>query len=277
MEESAEIKIDFLTKCYVKEALPPIFARVKADCVAQKKPLSLMILDVDRFKSFNDKQGHLNGDELLKYFSSTMRIFLAQTESLIFRFGGDEFIILFPGKGVAEAGYSAYALQRVIKVREFLLNGRLFKISFSGGIATFPRDGEAIDILLAKADKAMYVSKKFGRGRTTAYSRIGPERIIRLAKVMGVVVGLFVIAFTARQIFDNYFSKTFERVKSVKVTFVPEPQGKIVTVYLKSGASFTGVIDQDRGEEIDLKLTLSRGEGSLAIKKSEIDRVEDSP
>ena len=65
---------DSLTMCYTKDALFPLLEKMKAEFSAHKKPFSLLLIDIDGFKGFNDKYGHIFGDEALKYFSSSLRL-----------------------------------------------------------------------------------------------------------------------------------------------------------------------------------------------------------
>jgi len=159
---------DFLTNCYGREGLIPLLQKMVADFPRTKKPFTVLILDVDHFKSFNDKYGHMNGDEVLKYFSSSMRLDLEDEENRPFRFGGDEFIMVFPSKTAGEAYHLAARLRRNIKTRSCLIKGKQIAISFSGGIASFPHDAKDVDELLEKADKALYRAKREGRNRVCA-------------------------------------------------------------------------------------------------------------
>lgn len=271
LEELANAKVDFLTKCYLKEALTPLFYRLKADYKASKKPWSVLLLDIDHFKSFNDKYGHLSGDEVLKYFASSLRLGLEGLECAIVRFGGDEFVIVFPGKKSKEVGVIAGMLQKNIKNREFLLKGKLFKMGFSGGIATCPSNGETMDELLASADKAMYVSKKNGRGRSTTYSGILMARLRRLLLTMIMLAMAAVVVFSGFRIFSDYFTLN---IKSVQVSLTPVEDRDVAMVYLKSGAVYKGEIVRESDEAIVLRVRVDRGEGLMAVKKSDIKKVD---
>jgi len=271
LEELANAKVDFLTKCYLKEALTPLFYRLKADYKASKKPWSILLLDIDHFKSFNDKYGHLSGDEVLKYFASSLRLGLEGLECAIVRFGGDEFVIVFPDKRSKEVGVVAGMLQKNIRNREFLLKGRLFKMGFSGGVATCPDNGETMDELLAKADKAMYVSKKHGRGRSTTYNGIKFERARRFLLMVCLLALVAVVALSGARLFSGYFTLN---IKSVQVTLTPVEDRDSATVYLKSGAVYKGEIVRESNETVVLKVRLDRGEGLMAVKRSDIKNID---
>ncbi|MBN1526375.1 MAG: GGDEF domain-containing protein [Candidatus Omnitrophica bacterium] len=271
LEELANAKLDFLTKCYLKEALTPLFYRLKADYKASNKPWSILLLDIDHFKSFNDKYGHLSGDEVLKYFASSLRLGLEGLDCAIVRFGGDEFVIVFPDKRSKEVGVIAGMLQKNIRNREFLLKGRLFKMSFSGGVATCPDNGETMDDLLAKADKAMYVAKKHGRGRSITYNGIVISNLRRFLLVTCLLGLVGVVALSGARLFSGYFTLN---IKSAQVTLTPVEDPNASTVYLKSGAMYKGEIIRETDDAIVLKVRIDKGEALMAIKKSEIKKID---
>ena len=133
MAELINGKRDYLTNCYTKEELKPLLNKILFESGAYKKAFSILVIDVDKFKSFNDKYGHLCGDEVLKYFSSTLRLSLEGVENMPFRFGGDEFVIVFPKATANEAYLHAVKIMKNVRSRHFLLKGHQFLMSFSGG------------------------------------------------------------------------------------------------------------------------------------------------
>lgn len=155
---------DFLTGCYAKERLMPMLKQIKKESDETGMPFSVLLIDVDHFKTYNDKYGHINGDELLKFFSSSLRLMLTGEKSSIFRIGGDEFIVAFPNKNSKETFSLAVQIARSIRTRPCVIGKHLFKLSFSGGISTYPNDSKELNEILEGADKAMYISKKYGRG-----------------------------------------------------------------------------------------------------------------
>src|SRR3989338_1580528 len=118
---------------------------MEEEFLTNKKPFSVLILDVDHFKSFNDKYGHLYGDEVLKYFSSSLRLDLEDEENVPFRFGGDEFIMVFPNKTPNDAYHLAIRLRKNIRTRSCLIKGKQVSVTFSGGVASYPADANKIE------------------------------------------------------------------------------------------------------------------------------------
>lgn len=280
METLYNAKQDFLTSCYTRESINPYLDKLFAEHKAYNKEFSIILLDVDHFKSFNDKHGHLYGDEVLKYFSSSIRLGLTDVDSTVFRFGGDEFIIVLPEKNIKEACKIAVELQNTLKSRPFLLSGKLLKMSFSGGIASCATDGDSPQNIVASADKAMYVSKKRGRARTTIYNRIWADRIMAIATMLMVIVIIGGAALGSVLFKSGSFPKSLDSLRSIKFTNPLQSSGAlrsgkgIVTVRLKSGSVIKGKIIKENQSEIEVSLSLDKGEGSLTIKRANIKSID---
>jgi diguanylate cyclase (GGDEF)-like protein len=132
------------------------------------RPLSLLFLDLDRFKTVNDKHGHLTGSELLGQVGRRI-LELCRGTDFCFRYGGDEFVILMPATSREEALRMARAIHANLASSTFTLeNGLKLSIEASAGIATYPGDGRTVHAILGAADKRMYQVKSTGRGRVEA-------------------------------------------------------------------------------------------------------------
>lgn len=125
--------------------------------------VAVCMLDLDGFKTINDRHGHAIGDMLLVEVANRLRREL-RTEDLLARLGGDEFVLLLDQ--VDELHLPA-ALQRVLKVLAvpFHIDGLLLNVSGSLGVTLYPKDNEGPDTLLRHADQAMYEAKQSGRNR----------------------------------------------------------------------------------------------------------------
>lgn len=159
----------------IRDALTGLFNRrhfMEAAAAALHKaanynfPLSICIFDIDHFKSYNDTNGHLMGDELLKELGGLLKQ-KSRSSNLVSRYGGDEFMILLNETDREKSMLFAGKLIEAIAGYPFKRKEKqpLGTISISGGIATFPEDGEELEDLLKKADMALYASKKAGRAR----------------------------------------------------------------------------------------------------------------
>jgi len=194
-------KTDYLTGFLSKETIHIALDKLMAESNIDNKPFTVLLLDMDHFKTYNEKYGHLEGDNMLKYFSGTLRAGLETEQTLIFRFGGDEFIIVFPEKGARDVYRIACNMIKIFRKRPFLLRGHLYKMLFSAGIATYPADGRKIEEVIHKADKAMYFSKTHGRARVTIYSHVLWKTLART--ISFAVIASLAILLYLDQVFHN--------------------------------------------------------------------------
>ena len=136
-----------------------------------EKFISIMFIDLDNFKSVNDTMGHDGGDYLLKEVSNGLSKRIRKTDTVA-RFGGDEFIILLNNiDNHNDISKIADSIMRLFS-KPFIINGQEFFITASGGIATYPIDGEDSESLVKNADTAMYEAKDNGKNQ---YSLCTPD------------------------------------------------------------------------------------------------------
>ncbi|MDP2683300.1 MAG: diguanylate cyclase [Deltaproteobacteria bacterium] len=129
----------------------------------ENEPVALMFLDLDSFKDINDTHGHHYGDFLLKQVGSRIREILRESDTVA-RIGGDEFAIVLPRPEKIEG--AVRTAEKIIEAirTPFSLEKMTLSITASIGIAIFPDHGKDINLLLKKADEAMYAAKESGRG-----------------------------------------------------------------------------------------------------------------
>jgi diguanylate cyclase (GGDEF)-like protein len=134
----------------------------------QSGALSLVFLDLDRFKDVNDRHGHLIGTELLAKVGTCLKE-LSRRSDLCVRYGGDEFVILMPGTTREQALQLARAMHEKLSQSLFAFGKDLqLRIGASAGIAAYPGDGRTVHEILGAADQRMYRVKGTGRGRVEA-------------------------------------------------------------------------------------------------------------
>jgi two-component system, cell cycle response regulator len=121
-----------------------------------RQKLSVIMIDIDHFKSYNDTRGHLEGDRLLSTLAGVVVKALRNADQ-IFRYGGEEFLCILPETGLPHAGEVAERIRRVVQVET--------DVTISLGVASFTADMPNIEALVRKADKALYLAKKRGRNR----------------------------------------------------------------------------------------------------------------
>lgn len=132
-------------------------------------PLTVAMFDIDHFKEFNDEYGHSTGDEVLKHVAHTMEreMFLTDTKGQLFRFGGEEFIIVFRGKRPEECIPIVADLRDTLTSTPLILNGQRLDVSISFGLSKLTEKDASFDDLFNRVDKYLYDSKNAGRNRLT--------------------------------------------------------------------------------------------------------------
>jgi diguanylate cyclase (GGDEF)-like protein len=131
---------------------------------------SLAMLDIDDFKLFNDTEGHLSGDEVLKNIANIAKE-STRVIDIIARFGGEEFAIIMPQTEKDEAFFVAERIRKSIR-EQLSHTWRYFPkehITVTAGVATFPSDGKDMKNLIRNADKALYKGKKEGKDKTVLF------------------------------------------------------------------------------------------------------------
>ncbi|CAD5109693.1 GGDEF domain-containing protein [Zestomonas carbonaria] len=129
------------------------------------QPLSLLMLDIDHFKRINDSHGHGVGDDVLKAVAATLKGQLRNVD-MVFRFGGEEFLILLSNTNREAAGMIGERLRHSVLNLQCAVQDQPLELSISLGCATL-LPGESADSLLRRADNALYVAKREGRNRLT--------------------------------------------------------------------------------------------------------------
>jgi diguanylate cyclase (GGDEF)-like protein/PAS domain S-box-containing protein len=138
------------------------------ECFINEQPISLILIDVDYFKHFNDQFGHVNGDKCLQRIARTINTCLPSRDALAARYGGEEFAVILPSSHVKNAETVAKRIQQQINILNFSDLGlpANFRISVSQGIAC-EHNGQyrTPEALICAADTALYRAKSEGRNR----------------------------------------------------------------------------------------------------------------
>ncbi|MDD5730748.1 MAG: sensor domain-containing diguanylate cyclase [Candidatus Omnitrophica bacterium] len=145
--------------------------RLKEECkrsARQNKTFSLLMLDIDHFKDFNDTYGHTAGDIVLKEISHNIMELLKEKSAVISRFGGEEFCMILTGMERAKAEETAEQIREKIGATKINLRGKQLNVTVSIGVVNFPSTDKDEMELIIKADRAMYEAKQKGRNRVIA-------------------------------------------------------------------------------------------------------------
>jgi diguanylate cyclase (GGDEF)-like protein len=171
-ELAAEARTDPLTGLANRRAFTEDMSRRIEQWRRHKVPLSLIMVDIDHFKSINDRYTHTGGDTALKHMGDLLRGALREMDIPV-RYGGEEFAIILPGTRMQEALNVAERLRATIASRGFAFEGQTIPLTASLGLATATPD-DNLASLVDRADAALYAAKEAGRDR--AYVHDGSVR-----------------------------------------------------------------------------------------------------
>ncbi len=156
---------DELTSLYTKGYF---LERLKEECkrgLRQNRAFSLLMLDIDYFKHYNDKFGHMAGDIVLKTISQIITEIFKDANPIVSRFGGEEFCVAISGADKKKAYGLACELLAKVEKTKITLRKQETGVTVSIGVATFIEDAQDENELIFKADRAMYEAKQKGRNR----------------------------------------------------------------------------------------------------------------
>ena len=157
------VKVDPLTNVLNRRGMNDAYAAEEARCTRSGSPMCVGLIDIDNFKSLNDRLGHHAGDGALQHLAMIMRETVRPSD-VVARFGGEEFVLLLPETPIDEAEKVMSRVQRELTKRLYLHNNERVLITFSAGVA-LGRPGENRDEHIARADAAMYEAKANGKNR----------------------------------------------------------------------------------------------------------------
>jgi diguanylate cyclase (GGDEF)-like protein len=162
---------DHLTSLFNRRYGDEVFKRESQRVISESGILTIAMLDIDYFKKVNDNYGHQAGDEVLINLSTIIKKNVG-TRDVAIRYGGEEFLLIFPGIDKHKAYTIVESIQKKFHLE--ILNKVNFEAgtTISAGIASFPADSKNIEELIKLADDALYESKNNGRNRITIYQEI---------------------------------------------------------------------------------------------------------
>ena len=161
-------EIDDLTGALNMRAFSMVSERVFRQSTRYSHPFSMLMIDSDSLKSVNDAHGHEAGNRLLKMITQCIQSQLRATD-YVARYGGDEFVVLLPETSCSGATEVATRIRQQIEAAALATHTDPVRTTVSIGIACYPDHGSNLDIIMEKADLAMYTSKTGGKNRTTVY------------------------------------------------------------------------------------------------------------
>ena len=161
--------VDYLTGAPNRKALNDKFIEYSNEAVTGENDLCLLLIDIDHFKTFNDKYGHLIGDDVLKFVSRKVKDII-RGRDFFARYGGEEFAVLLPQTPISGAEIVAENIRKFFAkspIKTVSESVKLGNITVSIGVACY-RSGESLEDLFFRSDKALYWAKNNGRNRVVS-------------------------------------------------------------------------------------------------------------
>jgi diguanylate cyclase len=157
---------DPLTNLSNRKHFDHAIAKALHDSIERNEPMSLILTDIDHFKTFNDTWGHLTGDQVLRLVALSMKQNV-KGQDIAARYGGEEFAIVLPNTVLRAAVTVADHIRRAVMSKELMKRStgqNLGRVTISAGVAT-ARPGDTVQSLIARADNCLYAAKRGGRNR----------------------------------------------------------------------------------------------------------------
>jgi len=180
-EEFEQVKmesmVDFLTGIPNRKAFSQKLNSTMAEAASDGTPLSLLLIDIDHFKKFNDKFGHLIGDEVLRFVTKKIKDMVRGNDYLA-RFGGEEFVVILPQTPLTGARVVADSIGKFFaqtKMKTVSTSQNIGAVTMSTGVACYRR-GETPEQFIGRADQALYVAKSTGRNRVITETEISSNK-----------------------------------------------------------------------------------------------------
>ena len=171
---------DALTGLHNRRAFCDAAATEIARARRYSEPLSIISMDLDRFKLINDKHGHATGDVALVRFAEICRRHVREVD-LLARIGGEEFAILLPATSENNAARLAERIRHAVHELTVLADGQSFKFTVSMGVAAYRGKDDSLETLMRRADEALYRAKETGRDRICVAEDIDADDMLNAA------------------------------------------------------------------------------------------------
>ncbi|MDN5298653.1 MAG: hypothetical protein PWP51_1206 [Clostridiales bacterium] len=178
--------IDKLTGVFLRKHIEQEFTKELNLARMQNAPLSVIMLDIDKFKGVNDNYGHRKGDEILSSIGSLIKSSIRKSD-YVGRYGGEEFVIVLPETDAVDGFNVAEKIRVLVESKKLL--GEEMPLTVSLGVSTFPIDGSNEEELIEKADQSLYYSKNNGRNRATSWDEKLNKEGHRYDKLTGILTG----------------------------------------------------------------------------------------
>jgi len=161
---------DPMTNLYNRRYFHEVTANILEIAKREKKPFSLIMVDIDNFKNINDKYGHAVGDEVIKQLSLLLSKNVRSSD-IVSRFGGEEFVILLPNTDLRGAQKIAAKIRESVENLQLHIDNKTIHFTISLGVSNFLPGDDSIEEILKRADQALYKAKRNGKNRTVIFDQ----------------------------------------------------------------------------------------------------------
>ena len=166
---------DSLTNLYLRRFLMERLPQELVRHSHEKDELALLMMDLDHFKAYNDKFGHMAGDIVIKTVAGLMAENFKGPGDLVCRYGGEEFVVMIPNCNQERACELAEMIRQKVESQDVILRREKTNMTISVGVAIFPGHGAEKDTLIHSADQALYEAKEQGRNRVCLFKKKGKK------------------------------------------------------------------------------------------------------
>lgn len=173
-EVRRESMLDALTKIYNRKSFDLGINQAVTHADNRGEPLSLLLMDIDHFKVFNDDFGHQVGDQVLRFVATTLNATIGD-DNMAARYGGEEFAAILPGTNLLNATIVAESVRKAVQAKKLLkrsTNEKLGRVTVSIGISTYRGTADTVSTLIERADKCLYGAKHCGRNNVMNEDRL---------------------------------------------------------------------------------------------------------
>ncbi len=233
---------DPLTNCLNRRAFYEKFQRLFRHALDTRTPLSALMVDIDHFKTINDRFGHAAGDKVIKNVADILSEHVRPTD-LVARYGGEEFALVLPGLDIDTAVRVGERIRNVVEAEAGVELAAGHKVTSSLGAASLDSGAESADQLLDFADKALYVAKECGRNRLIRWAEAGKPGVDDFIEQAGEDVE------DTRSIEINQLRRKLEKLQNTVPANGPDPVTELPTqmaFYDRIGEAILSARRQDR-------------------------------
>ena len=255
--------VDKLTSVFLRKHIEQQFAIQMSISRQQNFNLSVIMLDIDKFKTVNDTYGHRKGDEILSKIGELLNRSVRSSD-YVGRYGGEEFIILLPETDASSAYKVAEKIREIVQKNQLL--GEDHPLTVSLGVSTYPEDGANEEELIEKADQALYYSKNNGRNRSTSWDDNLIKEGHRYDRLTGILTGnMSSDTRNMQAILDiinqlNSPSSRSERIKNTFISLLDITEGEEIQFvrFDEAGKVVESLLKQKGQDQVLMSLTLNQ-------------------